>query len=71
MKITAEQFVESLARLSDEEKQKAANLLVNNWSQLSESLMGMGAEGRRDQHRVEQAEAFEMSKAAENGTKIW
>ena len=29
MKITAEQFVESLARMSDAEKQKAANLLVN------------------------------------------
>ena len=35
MKITAEQFVESLARMSDAEKQKAANLLVND------QLMGL------------------------------
>ena len=41
MKITAEQFVESLARLSDEEKQKAANLLVNKWKHLTNSFMGM------------------------------
>ena len=39
MKITAEQFVESLARLSDEEKQKAANLLVNKWGHLTNCLL--------------------------------
>ena len=70
MKITAEQFVESLARLSDEEKQKAANLLVNKWSYLTKSFMGMVDAEMQDQFMVEQAEAFEMSKAAENGTKI-
>ena len=41
MKITAEQFVESLARLSDEEKQKAANLLVNKWFHLTQSFTSM------------------------------
>ena len=71
MKITAEQFVESLARLSDEEKQKAANLLVNKWSHLTKSFMGMVDAEMQDQFMVEQAEVFEMSKAAENGTKIW
>ena len=71
MKITAEQFVESLARLSDEEKQKAANLLVNKWGHLTKSFMGMVDAEMQDQFMVEQAEVFEMSKAAENGTKIW
>ena len=41
MKITAEQFVESLARLSDEEKQKAANLLVSKWKYLTKIFMGL------------------------------
>ena len=71
MKITAEQFVESLARLSDEEKQKAANLLVNKWGHLTKRFMGMVDAEMQDQFMVEQAEVFEMSKAAENGTKIW
>ena len=71
MKITAEQFVESLARLSHEEKQKAANILVNKWGHLTKSFMGMVDAEMQDQFMVEQAEAFEMSKAAENGTKIW
>ena len=71
MKITAEQFVESLARLSDEERQKAANLLVNKWGHLTKSFMGMVDAEMQDQFMVEQAEVFEMSKAAENGTKIW
>ena len=71
MKITAEQFVESLARLSDEEKQKAANLLVNKWFHLTKSFVGMVDAEIQDQFMTEQAEVFEMQKAAENGTKIW
>ena len=71
MKITAEQFVESLARLSDEEKQKAANLLVNKWGHLTKSFMGMVDAEMQDQFMIEQAEIFEMQKSAENGTKIW
>ena len=76
MKITAEQFVESLARLSDEEKQKAANLLVNKWFHLTQSFTGMvDAEMQeklwQDLHINEQAEAFEIQKAAENGTKLF
>ena len=71
MKITAEQFVESLARLSDEEKQKAANLLVNKWFHLTQSFTGMVDAEMQDLHINEQAEAFEIQKAAENGTKLF
>ena len=71
MKITAEEFVESLARMSDEEKQKTANLLVNKWFHLTKSFTGMVDAEMQDLHINEQAEAFEMQKAAENGTKIW
>ena len=71
MKITAEQFVESLARMSDAEKQKAANLLVNKWLHLTQSFTGMVDAELQDQHINEQAEAFEIQKAAENGTKLF
>ena len=71
MKITAEQFVESLARLSDEEKQKAANLLVNKWKHLTKSFMGMVDAEMQDQFMEEMAEVHAMKTAAENGTKIW
>ena len=71
MKITAEEFVESLARLSDEEKQKAANLLVSKWKHLTKSFVGMVDAEMQDQFMTEQAEIFEMQKSAENGTKIW
>ena len=76
MKVTAEQFVESLARMPDAEKQKAANLLVNKWFHLTQSFTGMvDAEMQeklwQDLHINEQAEAFEIQKAAENGTKLF
>ena len=76
MKITAEQFVESLAQMSDAEKQKAANLLVNKWFHLTQSFTGMvDAEMQeklwQDLHINEQAEVFEIQKAAENGTKLF
>ena len=71
MKITAEQFVESLARMSDEEKQKTANLLVNKWFHLTQSFTGMVDAEMQDLHINEQAEVFEMQKAAENGTKLF
>ena len=71
MKITAEQFVESLARMSDEEKQKTANLLVNKWFHLTQSFTGMVDAEMQDLHINEQAEAFEIQKAAENGTKLF
>ena len=76
MKITAEQFVESLARMPDAEKQKAANLLVNKWFHLTQSFTGMvDAEMQeklwQDLHINEQAEVFEIQKAAENGTKLF
>ena len=71
MKITAEQFVESLARMSDEEKQKAANLLVNKWFHLTQSFTGMVDAELQDQHINEQADAFEIQKAAEVGTKLF
>ena len=76
MKVTAEQFVESLAQMPDAEKQKAANLLVNKWFHLTQSFTGMvDAEMQeklwQDLHINEQAEAFEIQKAAENGTKLF
>ena len=71
MKITAKQFVESLARLSDEDKQKAANLLVNKWFHLTQSFSGMIDAEKQDLHINEQAEVFEMQKVAENGTKLF
>ena len=71
MKITAEQFVESLARMSDSEKQKAENLLVNKWFHLSQSFTGMVDAELQDQHINEQADAFEIQKAAEVGTKLF
>ena len=76
MKITAKEFVESLAQMSDAEKQKAANLLVNKWFHLTQSFTSMvDAEMQeklwQDLHINEQAEAFEIQKAAENGTKLF
>ena len=71
MKITAEQFVESLARMSDAEKQEAANLLVNKWFHLTQSFNGMVDAEMQDLHINEQAEIHEMSIAAQNGTKLF
>ena len=71
MKITAKEFVESLAQMSDEEKQKTANLLVNKWFHLTQSFTGMVDAEMQDLHINEQADAFEMQKAAENGTKLF
>ena len=71
MKITAEEFVESLARMSVEEKQKTANLLVNKWFHLTKSFTGMVDAEMQDYLWNERAEAFEIQKAAENGTKLF
>ena len=70
MKITAEQFVESLARLSHEEKQKAANLLVNKWGHLTKSFMGMVDAELQDQFMTEQADISEIQKSVKNGATI-
>ena len=71
MEKTAEHFVECLARLPDEAKRKAAHLLVNKWKHLTKSFVGMVDAEIQDQFMTEQAEVFEMQKAAENGTKYW
>ena len=71
MEKTAEHFVECLARLPDEEKRKAAHLLVSKWKHLTKSFVGMVDAEIQDQFMTEQAEVFEMQKAAENETKIW
>ena len=71
MKVTAEQFVESLAQMPDAENQKVANLLVNKWFHLTQSFTGMVDAEMQDLHINEQAEAFEIQKAAENGTKLF
>ena len=70
MKITAEQFVESLARLSDEEKQKAANILVSKWKYLTKSFMGMVDAELQDQFITEQEDISEIQKSVENGATI-
>ena len=70
MKITAEQFVESLARLSDEEKQKAANILVSKWKYLTKSFMGMVDAELQDQFMTEQADISEIQKSVKNGATI-
>lgn len=41
MKITAEQFVESLAQMPDAEKQKVATILVTKWLHLTQSFTEM------------------------------
>ena len=70
-KLTAEQIVEMLARMSDAEKQKTANLMVNKWFHLTKSFVSMVDAEMQDQFMNEQAEVFEMQKAAENGTKLF
>ena len=70
-KMTAEQIVEMLARMSDAEKQKTANLMVNKWFHLTKSFVSMVDAEMQDLHIYEQAEAFEIQKAAENGTKLF
>ena len=70
MKVTAEQFVESLARLSDEEKQKAANILVSKWKYLTKSFMGMVDAELQDQFMTEQADISEIQKSVKNGATI-
>ena len=70
-KITAEQIVEMLARMSDAEKQKTANLMVNKWFHLTQSFVGMVDAEMQDQFMNEQAEAFEIQRAAEVGTKLF
>jgi hypothetical protein len=57
--------------MSDAEKQKAANLLVNKWFHLTQSFTGMVDAELQDQHINEQAEAFEIQRAAEVGTKLF
>tara|TARA_B100000575_G_C23143302_1_gene666124 strand:- start:2453 stop:2692 length:240 start_codon:yes stop_codon:yes gene_type:complete len=41
MNVKAENVVEMIARMSDEEKQKTANLLVTKWAHLAKSFVGM------------------------------
>ena len=70
-KLTSEQIVEMLARMSDAEKQKTANLMVNKWFHLTKSFVGMVDAEMQDKFMIEQAEVFEMKQAAENGTKLF
>ena len=57
--------------MSDEEKQKTANLLVNKWFHLTQSFTSMVDAEMQDYLWNEKAEAFEIQKAAENGTKLF
>ena len=70
-KLTAEQIVEMLARMSDAEKQKTANLMVNKWFHLTKNFVSMVDAEMQDQFMEEMAEVHAMKTAAENGTKIW
>ena len=71
MKITAEQFVESLAQMSNEEKQKTANLLVNKWFHLTQSFTSMVDAEMQDYLWNERADLLRYRKSAENGTKLF
>jgi|TARA_B110000438_G_C15527256_1_gene526886 hypothetical protein len=41
MKLNPQEVVESIARLSDDDKREFANIFVNKWSHLAKSVVGM------------------------------
>lgn len=41
MKLNPQEVVESIARLSDDDKREFAHIFVNKWSHLAKSVVGM------------------------------
>ncbi len=74
---TAEDTVENIARMGIQERDTFVKTLVTKWPDLAVSvnnmitLEQMVQEKLYEKHLEEQAETFEIQKAAENGTKLY
>ena len=72
-----EQTVENIARMDIQERDTFVKTLVTKWPDLAISvnnmitLEQMVQEKLYEKHLNEQAEAFEIQRAAENGTKLY
>ena len=76
-KKTVENTVENIARMSIQERDSFVKTLVTKWPDLATSVNNMITLEQMDQdklyekHLNEQAESFDIQKAAENGTKLY
>ena len=74
---TVEDTVENIARMDIQERDTFVKTLVTKWPDLATSvnnmitLEQMVQEKLYEKHLNEQAEAFEIQRAAENGTKLY
>ena len=74
---TVEDTVESIARMGIQERDTFVKTLVTKWPDLAISvnnmitLEQMVQDKLYEKHLNEQAEAFEIQRAAENGTKLY
>ena len=74
---TVEDTVENIARMDIQERDIFVKTLVTKWPDLATSvnnmitLEQMVQEKLYEKHLNEQAEAFEIQRAAENGTKLY
>ena len=72
-----EQTVENIARMDIQERDTFVKTLVTKWPDLAISvnnmitLEQMVQDKLYEKHLNEQAEAFEIQRAAENGTKLY
>ena len=72
-----EDTVENIARMDIQERDTFVKTLVTKWPDLAPSvnnmikLEPMVQEKLYEKHLEEQAESFEIQKAAENGTKLY
>ena len=72
-----EQTVENIARMDIQERDTFVKTLVTKWPDLAISvnnmitLEQMVQDKLYEKHLNEQAEAFEIQRAAENGTKVY
>ena len=76
-KKTVENTVENIARMSIQERDSFVKTLVTKWPDLATSvnnmitLEQMVQDKLHEKHLNEQAESFDIQKAAENGTKLY
>ena len=74
---TVEDTVENIARMDIQERDTFVKTLVTKWPDLATSvnnmitLEQMVQDKLYEKHLNEQAEAFEIQRAAENGTKLY
>ena len=72
-----EQTVENIARMDIQERDSFVKTLVTKWPDLAISVNNMITleqmiqDKLYEKHLNEQAEAFEIQRAAENGTKLY